>query len=118
MSESSTGESGLPLPNAAFLILFALANGDLHGYAIMQEVRKLSDGKVQMGPATLYTNVRRLLDSAWIKEVAGPKNSDSRRRYYRLTSEGNALLNRELERMEALVRKSKALRLRPAEGRS
>src|SRR5579884_1487978 len=110
-------ETGPPIPNAAFLILFALAGGDLHGYAMMQEVRKLSDGKVQMGPATLYTNVRRLLELGWIREVAGPKSSDSRRRYYRLTADGNSVLSLELERMETLVRKSKALRLRPAEGR-
>ena len=84
----------------------------------MQETRKISDDGFRMGPATLYTTIQRLLDSGWIKEVPGPENSDSRRRYYRLTGDGNAVLNLELERMETMVRKSKAMRLRSAESTS
>jgi DNA-binding PadR family transcriptional regulator len=111
-------QSDLPLSPAAFLILFALASGDKHGYAIMQEARKLSDGAFQMGPATLYTTIQRLLESDWIKEVRGPKDSDSRRRYYRLTGDGNSILDLELQRMEAMVRKSKTMRLRASEANS
>jgi DNA-binding PadR family transcriptional regulator len=111
-------QSELPLPPAAFLILFALAGGPKHGYAIMQEARSISDGGFQMGPATLYTTIQRLLESAWIKEVRAPENTDSRRRYYRLTGDGTTILDQELKRMEALVRKSKALRLRSAESAS
>lgn len=108
----------LPLAPAAFFILFALANGDKHGYAIMQEARKLSDNTFQIGPATLYTTIQRLLDSDRIREVPGPERGDSRRRYYRLTGAGKAALNSEIARMEAMVRKSKAMRLRPAESSS
>lgn len=104
-----------PLAPAAFLILFALASGDKHGYAIMQEARKLSDQKFQMGPATLYTTIQRLLDSDRIREVPGPDHGDTRRKYYRLTGAGKAALNAELARMEAMVKKSKAMRLRTAE---
>jgi DNA-binding PadR family transcriptional regulator len=111
-------QSDLPLAPAAFLILFALAGGDKHGYAIMQEARKISDGGFQMGPATLYTTIQRLLDSGWIGEVSGPENSDVRRRYYRLTSGGNSILNLELERMETMIRKSRVLGLRSAESAS
>jgi DNA-binding PadR family transcriptional regulator len=111
-------QSDLPLSPAAFLILFALASGDKHGYAIMQEARKLSDGAFQMGPATLYTTIQRLLESDWIKEVRGPKDSDTRRRYYRLTGEGNSTLDLELQRMETMVRKSKTMRLRVSEANS
>jgi DNA-binding PadR family transcriptional regulator len=107
-----------PLAPAAFLILFALATGDKHGYAIMQEARKLSDGSFQLGPATLYTTIQRLLDSDRIREAPGPKDGDSRRKYYRLTGAGKAALNSELARMEAMVRKSKAMRLRLAESSS
>jgi DNA-binding PadR family transcriptional regulator len=103
--------SDQPIPPATFFILFALASGDKHGYAIMQEARKLSDNRFQMGPATLYTTVQRLLDSRWIEEVRGPEDGDPRRRYYRLTKQGKSALHHETERMEALVRKSKALRL-------
>ena len=102
----------LPLPPATFLILFALAGGDKHGYAIMQEARELSEGSFQMGPATLYTTIQRLLESGWIKEITGPKDADSRRRYYRLTGDGDSVLRAELARMETLLKKSKALRLR------
>jgi DNA-binding PadR family transcriptional regulator len=107
-----------PLAPAAFLILFALATGDKHGYAIMQEARKLSEHSFQIGPATLYTTIQRLLDSERIREVPGPGNGDSRRKYYRLTGAGKAALSAELARMEAMVRKSKALRLRLAESSS
>jgi DNA-binding PadR family transcriptional regulator len=108
-------EPDQPLAPAAFLILLALASGDKHGYAIMQEARQLSDSTVQIGPATLYTTIQRLLDSDRIREVPGPEKGDSRRRYYRLTAAGKAAVNSEIARMEALVRKSKAMRLRPAE---
>jgi DNA-binding PadR family transcriptional regulator len=111
----SMTQSNPPLPPAAFLILFALAGGEKHGYAIMREARKLSEGGFAIGPATLYTSIQRLLESGWIEEVASPKNSDSRRRYYGITRLGDSVLNGELKRMEALVRKSKAMRLRPAE---
>src|ERR1700691_4582860 len=108
-------QSDLPLAPAAFLILFALAGGAKHGYAIMQETRKISDGGFRMGPPRLYTTIQRLLESGWIKEVSGPENSDSRRRYYRLTGDGNTVLKQELARMESMVRKAKALRPRSAE---
>jgi DNA-binding PadR family transcriptional regulator len=104
-------ESISPLAPAAFLILFALASGDKHGYAIMREARLLSDGGFEIGPATLYTTIQRLLESSWIEEVAGPESSDSRRRYYSLTQQGSSVLNAELKRMEAMVRKSKSLKL-------
>jgi len=110
--------SDQPLPPATFFILFALATGDKHGYAIMQEARKLSDNRFQIGPATLYTSVQRLLDSRWIEEARPPERTDPRRRYYRLTRQGRSALHREMERMEALVRKSKILRQRPMESES
>jgi DNA-binding PadR family transcriptional regulator len=110
--------SDLPLPPAAFFILFALATGEKHGYAIMRESRTLSDNRVQLGPATLYTTIQRLLDSGWIEESAGPEGRDPRRRYYRLTKPGKSTLHQEMDRMEAIVRRAKAMRLRPLESRS
>jgi DNA-binding PadR family transcriptional regulator len=111
-------QSDQQLAPAAFLILFALATGDKHGYAIMQEARKLSDDSFKIGPATLYTTIQRLLDSDRIREAPGPKDGDSRRKYYRLTGGGKTALNAELARMETMVRKSKAMRLRLAESSS
>ena len=107
-----------PLTPAVFFTLFALAGGDKHGYAIMRETRELSDGEFEIGPATLYTTIQRLTQSGWIEEVPGPEDGDPRRRYYRISKPGKSALHHEIGRMEALVRKTKALRLRPAESKS
>jgi DNA-binding PadR family transcriptional regulator len=103
-----------PLTPAVFFTLFALAGGEKHGYAIMQETRKLSDDSFRMGPATLYTTIQRLLDLDLIAEITGDQDADSRRRNYRLTKTGRALLNAELERVAALMRKAKAMNWKPA----
>ena len=108
----------LPLSPVVFFVLFALGDGEKHGYAIMQEVAVLSDHRLRMGPATLYTTIQRLLDSAWIEEVSGPNDGDPRRRYYRLAKAGKSALHSEMKRMESLVRKSKALHLWPMESKS
>lgn len=104
-----------PLPPATFYILFALVNGDKHGYAILKEARELSDDRFQIGPATLYTTIPRLVDSDWIKPIASSESEDPRRRYYRLTRAGRIAVQNELARMEGLVRKAKSMRIRPAE---
>ena len=114
-SAVSMARTNPPLAPAAFLILFALADGDKHGYAIMRDARELSGGHVTIGPATLYTTIQRLLESGWIEEVISPKDTDSRRRYYSLTRQGRAVFKKELQRMEAMVVKSKAMGLRSAE---
>jgi DNA-binding PadR family transcriptional regulator len=56
-----------------------------------------------MGPATLYTSIKKLLDARLIQEVAGPKDADPRRRYYRLTSGGRKELSEGLKRMERVL---------------
>lgn len=105
--------SDSPLAPATFFVLFALAGGDKHGYAIMKEARDLSEQRFRMGPATLYTTIQRLVDSGWILPVESEKGDDPRRRYYRLTPSGRAAVKEELRHMEALVRKSKSMRLAP-----
>ena len=105
--------SNAPLPPATFFILFALAAGAKHGYAIMQDVRKFSDDTFRIGPATLYTTIQRLLDSRWIEEVEGHAEADSRRRYYRLTGPGRSAFQIEVRRIHALAKKAKTLRLLP-----
>jgi DNA-binding PadR family transcriptional regulator len=107
-------EKSGPIPPATFLVLLALTGGDRHGYGIKQDVRKL-DPAFELGPATLYTTIQRLLEGGWIQEVSGPESGERRRRYYRITREGNAVLQSELQRMESMVRKSKSMRLRNAE---
>ena len=106
----------LPLTPAVFYILFALADADKHGYAIMQETARLSEGKFRMGPGTLYTTIQRLLELALIEEVwdlADGGKRESRRRYYRLTRQGRALLELEINRMGAMLRLAGEKRLWP-----
>ena len=108
-------QSLLPLTPAVFFVLFALGEGEKHGYAIMQETSRLSDGKFRMGPGTLYTTLQRLLDLGLILEVEGVRNAEQpgRRRYYRLTGNGTALLESELARMDSVVRLARRRRLVP-----
>lgn len=83
-----------------FYILLSLTHGERHGYEILKLVRSGSLGKVHLGPATLYTSLKKLLDAGMVLEVDGPSDGDPRRRYYRLTRRGRAALAEELDRME------------------
>jgi DNA-binding PadR family transcriptional regulator len=105
----------LPLTPAVFYVLFALADGEKHGYAIMQLTESLSEGKFRMGPGTLYTTLQRLLDLGLIDEVQGGSHAetDSRRRYYRLATGGKHLLEAELGRMNSVVRLARKRKLVP-----
>jgi DNA-binding PadR family transcriptional regulator len=97
-----------------FYVLFSLADGEKHGYAIMQAMAALSDGKFRMGPGTLYTTLQRLLDQGLIAEVeANRSTEDSRRRYYRLVDPGRSMLKSELARMDAAVRLARKRKLVP-----
>lgn len=100
----------LPLTPAVFFVLFALAEGEKHGYAIMQVVSTLSENKVRMGPGTLYTTIQRLLNLSLVEEVVGSSDAtdrEGRRRYYRLTRNGKTLLEAEVDRMESVVRRAR-----------
>ncbi|MGD1068787.1 MAG: helix-turn-helix transcriptional regulator [Bryobacteraceae bacterium] len=106
----------LPLTPAVFYTLFALAEGQRHGYAIMQQAKILSGGRFGMGPGTLYTTIQRLLEFALIEETAeldSAADKDSRRRYYRLTKHGKALLEMEISRMRSTVRLARDMNLAP-----
>ena len=104
----------LPLTPAVFYVLFSLAEGEKHGYAIMQATKALSDDKFRMGPGTLYATLQRLLDQGLIAEVEENRSTeDSRRRYYRLAGHARSLLESELARMEAAVRLAHKRKLVP-----
>jgi DNA-binding PadR family transcriptional regulator len=103
-------ELQLPLTPAVFFILFALAEGEKHGYAIMQEVSKLSAGKFRMGPGTLYTTLQRLLDLSLIAETKDSIEEEGRRRCYKLTRAGRSLFAEELARMDAVLRLAHAIK--------
>jgi DNA-binding PadR family transcriptional regulator len=103
-------ELQLPLTPAVFFILFALADGEKHGYAIMQEVSKLSAGKFRMGPGTLYTTIQRLLDLKLIAETKDSIEEEGRRRYYKLTRAGKSLFASEVTRLDAVLRLAHAMK--------
>jgi len=99
----------LPLSPAALHILLSLAGEDLHGYGIMQEVKRQSDGQYKLGPGTLYDNLQKLIERRLVQEVGQrPGDDDPRRRYYRLASLGRAVLTAETSRLEGVVREAKA----------
>ena len=96
----------LPLTPAVFHVLLALADGDKHGYAIMKEVDRRTDGKVTLSAGTLYGIVARLLNEGMISETErrpAPELDDERRRYYQLTRFGRDVATAEAERMESAI---------------
>jgi len=110
--------SFLPLSAAVLHILLSLAGEDRHGYGIMQEVARQSEGKYKMGPGTLYDNLQKLLDRALIEETSiRPTDDDPRRRYYRLSHFGRRILSAEIVRLEGVVKEAR-LHLKPSGSRS
>jgi DNA-binding PadR family transcriptional regulator len=106
----------IPLTPQVFHILLSLADGERHGYAIMQEAQERSGGLVRLGPGTLYGAIKRLLEQGLLEESEerpAPDADDSRRRYYRLTPFGRSVLAAEADRLAGLVRAVRSSRLVP-----
>lgn len=103
--------SFLPLTPHQFHILLALVDGPLHGYAVIQEVDRRTDGAMRLGTGTLYTAIARL---ALLELVAEAGSEDDRRRFYRLTPLGRSVLRAETARLETLVRHAHDRGIRPA----
>lgn len=106
MTDRPRPERFLPLAPVWFEILLALAAGELHGYAVMQEVARRSGGTVTLHPGSLYRALARLLEDALIVELdARPAaGDDERRRYYQITPLGRTVAGAEAERLRALLR--------------
>ena len=122
-------EALLPLTPAVLHILLALADGEKHGYAIMQEVSARTDGAMRMGPGTLYGSIQRMLKDGLVAEAheraeaasttppgrqTGPL--EERRRYYRLTGFGRRVVQAEARRLDQLVRVAQSKQLLPGFG--
>jgi DNA-binding PadR family transcriptional regulator len=96
----------LPLPHIQLEILLCLAEGERHGYALKREIGRRTEGRLQLGPGSLYGAIQKLTTEGLIAESdARPEAhlDDSRRRYYRLTPEGKAVLKAETARLRSLV---------------
>lgn len=99
---SSDPEARLPLTPAMYHILLALANGERHGYSIMQDIMAQTQGKLRIGPTTLYRSIKHMLEDGLIAECderPDPALDDERRRYYRLTDLGRRVAVAETERL-------------------
>ena len=103
-----------PLPSAAFQILLALVGEDLHGYAIMRQVAEQTGNRIRLGPGTLYSSIRSLLENGLIEELDSQEDAgsgDERRRYYRLSSAGRKLARVEAQRLAGVLRVARAKKI-------
>lgn len=102
----------LPLTPAVLHIMLALVDGERHGYSIMQEVSKRTNGKIRIGPGTLYGSIKRMMTDGLIEESdtrPDPALDDERRRYYRLTGFGQRVIRAEILRLEQIVQLARHL---------
>ena len=102
-----------------FHILLALVDRERHGYDIMREVDERTEGKMRLGPGTLYGSIKRMLKDGFIEELEerpDPELDDERRRYYRLTDFGYRLAVAEAQRLERLVKSARTKKLLSARG--
>jgi DNA-binding PadR family transcriptional regulator len=105
-----------PLSSATLHILLALAGGNLHGYGIIKEVARNSDGHYRLGPGTLYDNLKKLINAGLVADVLASSSSTRRaaaakeddRRFFTLTREGKDILAREVDRLQGVVTKARA----------
>jgi DNA-binding PadR family transcriptional regulator len=112
-------EKHLPLTSAVFLILLALSDGEKHGYAIMRVVKEATEGRMILGPGTLYGAIKRLQRANFIVESdyrPDPVIDDARRRYYELTELGRRILVAESQRLAEMVEYARRKDLLGAEG--
>ena len=107
-------DSALPLTPISFEILLALADGDRHGYGILQAVEERAAGVLPMRTGTVYRALARLLDEGLIERSAG-EDDDERRRYYRITAHGRAIARAEARRLADQVEAARAHRLLSSE---
>src|SRR5688500_15809525 len=102
MAKDRSPDDFLPLTPAMFHILLALADRERYGYDIMREVDERTEGKVRLGPGTLYGSIKRMLGDVLVQELderPDPELDDERRRYYRLTDFGYRVAVAEAERL-------------------
>jgi DNA-binding PadR family transcriptional regulator len=109
------GEGAGALTQVVFHVLLALADGPLHGYAIMKRIER--DAGVAMGPGTVYGSLGRLSDQGWVREAVPARETDGRRgRAFELTDDGRAALVAEVARISRLAGMKRVRDLAPESG--
>jgi DNA-binding PadR family transcriptional regulator len=111
-----SAEALLPLSPPMFQVVIALADGEKHGYAIIKEVTRRTQGEVKLGAGTLYAIIRKFEGEGMIEECderPDPALDDERRRYYRLTAFGREVAQAEARRMEDALKMAQAKNLIP-----
>ena len=98
MAESSEHQ---PLTEAVFYILLAL-HTPMHGYGIMQFTKEISNGRMSLGPGTLYGAIKTMLEKGWIQAVETA--ADSRKKEYEVTPVGKKVVQNEIDRLQELVK--------------
>jgi DNA-binding PadR family transcriptional regulator len=104
-------ESFLPVPPRDYLILFSLAGGERHGYGIVVEVAESSERRVRLDPANLYRSLRRMVTNGLVEDAGEDEGMDGapdRRRVYRITELGLAVVRREAARLASLTESARA----------
>ena len=99
----------LPLSPPTLHVLLALTAGEMHGYGIMLEVARQSNGAYKIGPGTLYDNLKKLLKLGLVEDCpaeASGSEEETRRRF-RLTKLGGEVLGAETERLTGVLRKAR-----------
>jgi DNA-binding PadR family transcriptional regulator len=111
MDAGTAPEQLLPLTPAVFHIILALVGGERHGYGIMQEIAASTEGRLRIGPGTLYRSIKQMIGQGLIEESSerpDPALDDERRRYYRLTDFGRRVAQAEAIRLAQLVSQASA----------
>lgn len=115
-SPASEPREAAPVTPAVFHIMLALADGQSHGYGIMQDVEGITGGETRLGAGTLYRSIQRMLVEGLIEErtmALSDEADDDRRRYYRLTARGLGAARSEAARLARLVEAARRRRLLP-----
>ncbi|MGA9567009.1 MAG: PadR family transcriptional regulator [Candidatus Korobacteraceae bacterium] len=113
---SDTPESLLPLQPMTFHILLSLADEDRHGYAIILDVARRTNGELKLSAGTLYRSIQRMLEAGLITETKtrpAPELDDERRRYYHITPFGTAVARAEAGRLRDLLKMARLCGVAP-----
>ncbi len=109
----------LPLSPRDFHILFALADGERHGYGLVKVIERQTDGLIRLDPANLYRAIQRMVADGLVEDAErrpAPGSADERRRYYRITGLGRDVVGAEAVRMRSLAEAAEAKQLIPKLG--